>query len=88
MPIIQFPQALLKYTQNKSSVEISCHSFFEISNYLKTSYPELYQLLFNQHGTLHSFVVISVNAKLIRATDQLTLTDQDVIGIMLPLAGG
>ena len=84
------PTALQSYTGNQEAIPAQGSSVGEVLNSLASKYPDLKRHLFNDKGTLRSFVNVYLNDEDIRhQNNQATqIKDGDTITIVPSIAGG
>ncbi len=87
---VNIPSALKNYTQGLSVVEISGKNVKEVLQALTLKYPELKKNLFQDNGSLRSFVNVFVNDEDLRFLSQLDtpLKEGDELNIIPSIAGG
>ncbi len=90
MTVIEIPLALRRFTQDKDKVDIQAATIGEAFQQLTQHHPDLKQQLFDDNGSLRSFVNVYINETDIRTQSNLDTTVQsgDVVQIVPSVAGG
>lgn len=90
MPTIIIPAALRKYTKNSEKVVIAGTNLKKLLLNFIIKFPETGNFIFNEKQELNDFLMVVWNNKIIRSKKGLAqpLKDDDVIEILLSIAGG
>src|SRR3972149_1774701 len=91
MPVkVLIPTPLRPYTDQKDAVEIEGARVRDLLDNLTERYRDLRKHLFDDSGTLRSFVNVYVNEDDIRSLDRFetAVSEKDVVSIVPSIAGG
>jgi len=87
---ILIPTPLRQYTEKKEVVEIEGKTAGEVLNNLSSKYSNLKKHLYNDDGSIRSYINIYVNEEDIRylQKEKTSIKDSDIISIIPSIAGG
>lgn len=87
---VRIPSGMQNATNGQSSIEVLEGSIEDIINELETSFPGIKNLLCNDSGKLHKFVMLAVDGNDVRTLDGLNtiVTADSTIDIVRAFAGG
>lgn len=87
---IHIPTPLRKFTDGQASVNVSGNTVGEALHYLTDQFPSLKAHLYNEEGTLRSFINVYLDDEDIRYLDKenTPLEDNATLSIVPSIAGG
>jgi molybdopterin converting factor small subunit len=87
---ILIPTPLRPYAEKRDAVQLEGSTIRELLQQLAEQYPQLKKHLYNEQGTLRSFVNIYVNDDDIRylKNEETPVSERDVVSIVPSIAGG
>jgi molybdopterin converting factor small subunit len=90
MAKILIPTPLRQFTAKQDSVTVPGATVGEVLTALTTEYPDLRKQIFNEAGTLRSFVNVYLNDEDIRylGKDATPAADTDTLSLVPSIAGG
>ncbi|MGK5093601.1 MoaD/ThiS family protein [Deltaproteobacteria bacterium TL4] len=88
--VVEIPSALQKYAGDNDEVSVEANTVKGAFNALCEQYKDLKQHLYDDRGTIRSFINVYVNDEDIRYVNNLAteLQDGDCVQIVPSIAGG
>jgi len=88
MTTLHLPEALQRFADDKSQIDLNIQSLAGFGSSLQKDFPGLHNVLF-ENGNLHSFVGLYVNKEPASGLNGDTpLTEKDEIEIIVAISGG
>jgi len=90
MATIRIPSLFKEAVGGASQLEIKAGNISELIGNLTNQFPNIKEKFYDNQGSLSNFINIYVNEGDIRFSkgEETSLSDTDVIDIILPIAGG
>ncbi|MCA9139921.1 MAG: MoaD/ThiS family protein [Planctomycetales bacterium] len=90
MTTVEIPAALRRYIGGRGAIELTARTPQDVLDELENLYPQLYQCVCNETGSVRPHVNLFVNSTLIRTELDFAkpLESGDVIGIFQAVSGG
>lgn len=90
MPKIILPDPLIKYTNNKNFLQFNFSNFNEMCEYLATTYPLLFAVLFDHQRRIKGFINFYKDSNYLAedSLQNLQFKNDDIIEIVASVSGG
>lgn len=87
---IDLPKIYMQELGLQDKPVISASNLEEVFNFMKITYPSIFDQLFDSTGSAKQYVAIFLNGKNIRdlSISNKLIEDDSIISFMIPIAGG